>query len=596
MRTVVEALERAAREGEAGYRFIDSSGKSDRYFTFPDMERETARYGGALQELGLAKGDRVALILPDNADFVFAFLGAVRAGIIPVPLYPPPGLRRLEGYLNNTQHIVNKSGARMVLTDGMVKKLLGTVQAEAPALEQVVAVEPIRTADAPFRPETISLDDVCFLQFTSGSTAAPKGVILKHGNLAYNDHAIMVDGIHVTEGVDHGVSWLPLYHDMGLIGFVIAPLQHLNYVTFIPPMLFLRRPAIWLQTISRYGGTVSFGPNFSYALCVKRIKDHEIEGLDLSSWRVAGCGAEPIRAENLHAFSQRFADIGFDAGAMMPCFGMAESTLAVSFVKTGTGVRSDYVDSDELASAGRAAPVAENHEHALPVVCCGKAFPGHEIAIFAPEDDESNEPLPERQVGEIRLRGPSVTSGYFDDPDLSAQAFAGGWLRTGDLGYLADDELYVCGRSKELIIINGRNYYPQDIEWEASQVDGVRKGNVIAFACHQSRDDREGLVIAFETGVTDADRRQALLAEVKKAVQQASGLVLDDVVALDAGVLPKTSSGKLKRAETKQLYQRGALESQTSIRKADPVGAAKELAKSQLGYLRHALFGRRHKG
>jgi acyl-CoA synthetase (AMP-forming)/AMP-acid ligase II len=255
-------------------------------------------------------------------------------------------------------------------------------------------------------------------------------------------------------------------------------------------------------------------------------------------------------------------------------------------------VRVDRVDPDELASAGRATPAAEDHGAALPVVCCGKAFPGHDIAIFAPDDGESASPLPERQVGEIRLRGPSVTDGYFEDPELTKRAFAGGWLRTGDLGYLADDELYVCGRSKELIIINGRNYYPQDIEWEASQIDGVRKGNVIAFACHRSRDDREGLIIAFETGVTDTDRRQALLGEVKKAVQQATGLMLDDVVALDAGVLPKTSSGKLKRAETKHLYQQGQLQSQTSIRKVDPVGAAKELAKSQLGYLRHALFGR----
>ena len=588
-RTLAEAIEdTAARRVGRGYRFIGERGTDDRFFSFAEIEEHTARHGGALQSLGLKKGDRVVLILPDNPDFAFAFLGAVRAGVIPVPIYPPPGLRQLGGYLENTGHIVARSGAKVVLTDAAIKKLLGTVQARAPELQKVVTIESLSAADEPLRPAELKPDDTCFLQFTSGSTSAPKGVIVSHANLAANWKAIGIDGIGLGAD-DAGASWLPLYHDMGLVGFLLGPLYGGVEVSFLPPMEFLKRPARWLQMIARHRGTVSFGPNFAYALSVKRIRPREVEGLDLSCWRVAGCGAEPIRAENLLAFADRFAELGFDRRALMPCFGMAESTLAVSFSPSGGGVRFDTVDGDVLAAEGRAEPVGSDEPGAMDVVACGQPFEGHDIAVFAADEEDGTRRLGDRQVGEIRLRGPSVTAGYFGDPDTTAQSFASGWLRTGDLGYLVDGELYVCGRSKELIIVHGRNYYPQDLEWHASCVAGVRKGNVIAFGTHQG--EGEQVVIAFETSVADPEKRQALVREVRQAVQRASGLVVDDLVPLDAGVLPKTSSGKLKRAYTRQLYESGELAARGSIRKVDPVDVAKELAKSQWGYLRHALFG-----
>ncbi len=596
-RTVVQAIEDAASSTKTGYRFIDEQSDAEPFFTHGGIERASARFGGALQSLGLEQGDRVALILPDNADFVFAFLGALRAGIIPVPIYPPTGLGKLAGYLDNTLHIVAKSGAKLLLTSSDIKKMLGTIQAKAPELEKVVAVEGVRSMREELKPVKVKLDDTAFLQFTSGSTSRPKGVVLTHGNLAANVKAIMQLGLGVTNSVDSGVSWLPLYHDMGLIGFVIAPLYHVNTITFLPPLLFLKRPVRWLETLSRHRGSISFGPNFAYALCVKRIKETEMDALDLSSWRVAGCGAEPIRAENLRAFADKFARVGFSEKAFVCCYGMAESTLAISFSKAGTGVHTDTVDGDRLWSAGKAEPLsAEAGEkagaNATSIVECGSAFEGHDIQVFATDDENSERPLGEREVGELRLRGPSLMPGYFNEPEVTAHTFAGGWLKTGDLGYLAGGKVHICGRSKEVIIVNGRNYYPQDLEWEAGKVEGVRKGNVIAFGTMKPHNDRERVIITLETGVSDEAGRKALQGEVRRAVQQAVGLTVDDVVPLGIGTLPKTSSGKLQRAKTRELYEQGALLDRTSSREVDTLNVAKELAKSQLGYFRHALFGK----
>jgi acyl-CoA synthetase (AMP-forming)/AMP-acid ligase II len=409
--------------------------------------------------------------------------------------------------------------------------------------------------------------------------------------MAANVRAIMQLGLGVRDSVDSGASWLPLYHDMGLIGFVIAPLYHVNTITFLPPLLFLKRPARWLETLSRHRASISFGPNFAYALCVKRIKDSDVAGLDLSSWRVAGCGAEPIRAENLRAFADKFAPIGFSDKAFVCCYGMAESTLAISFSAVGTGIHTDTVDGQALWSKGHADPVQAGAPSATPIVQCGPAFPEHDIQVFAPDDETSEHPLAERTVGELRLRGPSLMSGYFGEPELTRNAFAGGWLKTGDIGYLAGGNVHICGRSKEVIIVNGRNYYPQDLEWEAGKVEGVRKGNVIAFGTMKPDHDRERVIICFETNVMAEAEQTALKGEVRRVVQQALGLTVDDVVPLPSGVLPKTSSGKLQRSQTRELYETGVLLGRTSARDVDPVAVAKELAKSQIGYFRHALLG-----
>ncbi len=593
LRTVVQALEDAAESTRTGYRFIEEGTTAEPFLTYGGVERATARFAGAFQAMGLNKGDRLALILPDNQDFIFAFLGALRAGIVPVPIYPPAGLRKLGGYLDNTLHIIAKSGAKMVVTDTDIKRLLGRIQARASDLRGIVTVESLRRAKDTLVPVHVDLDDTAFLQFTSGSTSQPKGVIVSHRNIAANVQAFMRDGLQVQDGVDSGVSWLPLYHDMGLIGFVLAPLYHRTTVSFMPPLSFLKRPIRWLEAISRHRGTISFGPNFAYALCVKRVRDVAPNTLDLSHWRIAGCGAEPIRAANLRAFAEKFAPFGFNARHFLPCYGMAEATLAISFGRMGEGIHAERVDSIKLAE-GQAELASDDTsaDEVAEVVCCGSSFDDHEIAIFALEDVDGLHPLADRAVGEIRIRGASVTSGYYAEPEITRASFAGGWMRTGDLGYLVEGRLYVCGRSKEIIIVNGRNYYPQDMEWEASKVRGVRKGNVIAFGTRKPLGDRERVVIAFETNIADEHAREAMKKELRRVVRQATGLSVDDVVVLDPGVLPKTSSGKLKRATTRELYENGQIFIRTSTRDGSAVGTAKQLAESQLGYARHALRGK----
>ncbi len=622
-RTIPRAIEDAAKaEPTRGFRFVPESGvpgftrpgaserargstvatdavsaeSSEASFSYAAVERMSARFGGALQALGLRKGDRVALILPNNEDFVLCFFGAIRAGIIPAPIYPPMALGQLQPYLDNTRHIVAKSGARVLVTTARIKRLLGTVQAACPALDQVVAIEGIRESAELLKPEKIDLDDVAFIQFTSGSTSRPKGVTLSHANLAANIKCIMEDGLRVRPD-DVGVSWLPLYHDMGLIGFVLAPLYHRVPVVYLPSLLFLKRPVAWFQAFTRHRGTIAYAPNFAYALCIKRIRPADLDGLDLSSWRVAGCGAEPIRPETLEGFVDAFARIGFRKEALYPSYGMAESSLAVAFSELGEGMKMISVDGPTLWDTGTVKRVLEGDENTVRLVSCGRAFPDHTIAIFSQDDRVSEAPLPEGVVGEVRIAGPSVMRGYWEDAERTREAFAGSFLRTGDLGFLDDGHVFICGRSKEIVIVNGRNYYPQDMEWEAGKIAGVRKGNAVAFGARDPNGverDRERVVLAFE--VQEPERlgqAGALVALVRQAIQEGMGLTLDDVVALPPGALPKTSSGKLQRARTRDLYESGELMGRAGPRDATKLDVAKHAATSQLSYFKLAVLGGR---
>ncbi|MBP9114547.1 MAG: fatty acyl-AMP ligase, partial [Polyangiaceae bacterium] len=438
--------------------------------------------------------------------------------------------------------------------------------------------------------------------FTSGSTSRPKGVTVTHGNLAANIHCIMVDGLRANGETDVGVSWLPLYHDMGLIGFVLAPMMYQVPIVFLPPLLFLKRPVSWFQAVTKHKGTIAFAPNFAYALCRKRIREKDLEGIDLSSWRVAGCGAEPIRAETLQGFASEYAKVGFRKEALLPSYGMAESALAISFTPVEQGLKTIAVDSEALWGTGNVKEISPTEGSAEPlhVVSCGPAFGKHTIAIFDPEDKTSATPLEDGRVGELRIKGPSVTPGYWQDEEKTNEAFAGSYLRTGDLGFIVRGDTYICGRSKEVVIVNGRNYYPQDMEWEASKVAGVRKGNVIAFGARDPSGadaDRERVIIALETQEKMTEEKLGPLSQaVRKSVQEGMGLTLDDVVILPPGTLPKTSSGKLQRAKTRQLYEAGELVAveggKSSVSKLD---IAKEAAKSQLSYLKLAIFGGRNK-
>jgi fatty-acyl-CoA synthase len=517
------------------------------------------------------------MVLPDGEDFVLSFLGALFAGVVPVPIYPQLSFKNVESYHATVAHIAGASGASFLLTSASSRPFLEPVAARVPALRGILTVDELVGTDTSGG-TLVSPSDVAFLQFTSGSTSRPKGVIVTHGNLSANAEAFMIDGVHRDPSVDKGLSWLPLFHDMGLIGFVAGPLFTNVPCVFLPTASFVRTPRLWIDKIHEHRATITYAPNFAYALVAKRLKDKDVEGLDLSCLRVAGCGAEPIQAKALRDFAARLLPARFDPRAFMPSYGMAEATLAISFSPLGRGLRTDRVDPQALTRGEARAPGTEPEAASEPaplaargieIVDCGRPFAGHEIVII----DEAGQRLGDRRVGQIVVRGPSVTPGYFGDPELTAQTYkalpgdAPGepvWLHTGDLGYLGEGGLFVCGRVKDMIIVRGRNYYPSDIEWSVSDLPHVRRGNVVAFGVFvdsqgqiaQAGLGEEQLVICCEGASQDAE---AIRDAASACVATQFGLTPHDVVVLPLSSLPRTSSGKPQRRLVRQMYMEGVL-------------------------------------
>jgi fatty-acyl-CoA synthase len=548
-RTLVSALASLPRGAERGFRFCGTD-RQERYFPYEALEAEAYRRGAHLAAMGLAKGDRVALVLPEPHEFVLTFLGAVVAGVVPVPIFPRASFKGVEGYVDTVAHIVRSSGARVLISMERMNPILEKLAERDTGLEHVaMAPDAFEGATPSFDPPAVTPEDLCFLQFTSGSTSRPKGVMVSHSNLVANATAFL--GPHGLDRCDSdvGVSWLPLYHDMGLIGFILGTLICDIPVVILPTETFARTPRLWLETLSKHRGTITYAPNFAYQLAAKRVRDGDLAELDLSCVRVAGCGAEPIRAQTLRDFAERLAPAGFDPCAFLPSYGMAESTLAITFHPVGTPMVTDVVDADAMKRRV-AVPAGPQTGTQLEVVSCGRPFPGHDLQVRG----EGGEVLGERQVGEIVVRGPSVCGGYYRNAEATEEAFGGGWLRTGDLGYVADGNVYICGRVKDLIIIRGANHYPQDIEWVASDVPGVRRGNVVAFSV--MRDGTEQLVVAAEGNSGDAAELRATIA---RRINEELGLMPWHVAIVPVGTLPKTSSGKAQRRKTRDLFEEGSL-------------------------------------
>jgi fatty-acyl-CoA synthase len=581
IRTLIDALLRARTITDKGYTFLNSEG-AETFYSFQALSLEADKRGRYLLSQGLKKGDRVGLVLPEPEDFVLTFLGAISAGLVPVPMYPPLALGKLDNYMDTAARILSASRARRIITSKKISSVLWSLLDRVRTLENVILVEKLaEPCSFDPGPAAIGPEDTCFLQFTSGSTSDPKGVIVTHANLVANSHSIMFLGLKCNPEHDKGVTWLPLYHDMGLIGFVIAPLVAQVAVVFIPTMSFVRRPTIWMDTIAKHHGTLTFAPNFAFALAAKYAARQIRPGFDLSCLHALGCGAEPINASTLRRFIDAFAPANLNPNVVMPAYGMAEATLAISFDPVDQKFHALSIDRDSYQNDGVAKPALTGRQ-SLEVVACGRPFPGHDIAIV----DDHGSHLPEGSVGEIILRGPSVTRGYFENPTATAQSFRDGWLYTGDLGFLHDGELYISGRKKDLIILNGRNYHPQAIEWEAERVEGVRKGNVVAFA--QRAEDTEKLVIVAETRREDRD---AVRQEISLRVKEAFGLVVAEVVLIRAGALPKTSSGKLQRKRTQQQYEDGLL-GRAGVRSQDSkpnVMVAKHITTSLVARIRHRM-------
>lgn len=550
--TLVDALSALPRGDARGLRFVSAHG-DEHFYSYETLEREARLRAMKLTALGLNKGDRVALVIPDPEAFILSFLGASLAGLVPVPIFPGAGLnlKTRTRYAETVSHIVRSAGARMLLTSLSAKATIEDVLAADTGLERIVTLEAFLDGEPPACDlPSVNPDDLCFLQFTSGSTSLPKGVMVTHGNLVANAQAFLgPTGLDLLER-DVYVSWLPLYHDMGLISVLGALICDLPTV-LLATESFVRRPGIWMEAITKYGGTISFAPNFAYALTARRTRDQDLEGIDLRRLRVAGCGAEPINAEVMRQFCARFEPAGFRAEALLPCYGMAEATLAISFHDHHRPIVTDVICASALG-LGQALPATRDAgSRTVELVGCGHCFAGHELRIV----DESGRPLPERCVGEIVARGPSITVGYYGHPDATAAAYRDGWLQTGDLGYLAGGQLYICGRSKDLIVIHGANHYPQDIEWAVAELPDVQSRGVIAFSVMREGD--ETLVVCAESKAADA---VALRRAIALKIAESAGLMVGHVAIVQAGSLPRTSSGKVQRRRTKAQFEAGELE------------------------------------
>ncbi|MFO0713548.1 MAG: fatty acyl-AMP ligase [Sandaracinus sp.] len=547
--TLVEALDRLPGGDARGFRFLTSE-REERYYPWHALRTEAHRRAAILSATGLVKGDTVALVCPENHEFVLSFLGASVGGFVPVPIFPGATFKASDHYVDTLEHIVQAARSKVIVCHSKNLDVIAKLKERASAKDLVVltADKDFEGVAPPFTPPVVTPDDLCFLQFTSGSTNRPKGVAIRHRNLVANTTSFLGPAGLARTPEDVGVSWLPLFHDMGLIGFVLGTLIVDLPVVLFQTSTFVRMPRLWLELITKHKGTITYAPNFAYDLLTKRVTEKDLASLDLSSLRVAGCGAEPIRARTLQDFAAKFAKCGFDAEALMPSYGMAESCLAITFHQRGTPMIVDKVDAAEMRK-GRAVP--SDAPDALELVSCGVPFPGHELAIV----DESGKAVGERVVGQILSKGPSVNDGYFENPEATAESFKDGWLYSGDLGYRADGNVFICGRAKDLIIVNGANHYPQDIEWVVGDVEGVRRGNVVAFSV--MKDGLEQLVVAAEGNSGDAAR---LKADIARIVSETFGLAPMHVAICPVGALPKTSSGKAQRRKSKAMWESKELE------------------------------------
>jgi fatty-acyl-CoA synthase len=554
--TLSEALRQLANRTDRGFVFVRPDG-TERFCSFRDVGIEAERRAADFHARGLVKGDRLAIAVPDPDEFVLSFLGAIMGGIVPVPISPQLSFKNIEGYHDTVTHITNASGAALLLTTASTRQYVDPIVPRAPNLRGVVTVDELASSGGEHAKVDVSIEpnDLAFLQFTSGSTSRPKGVMVSHRNLAWNSESFMIHGLAKDSSFDKGVTWLPLFHDMGLIGFVVGTIFTDIPVVFLPTASFVRNPRVWLDKIHQHRGTITYAPNFAYALVAKRLKEKDVADLDLSCLHRAGCGAEPIQSKTLRDFAAKLAPAKFDPKAFLPSYGMAEATLAITFVPHSSGVRTDVIEKKTL-EAGDAKPAASIEDDGTQeLVNCGRVFPEHHLAIV----DEAGNRLGDRQVGQILTRGPSVSAGYYLEPELTAEAFKAGpdgetWLHTGDLGYTVEGEVFICGRLKDMIIVRGRNFYPNDLEWVVSELPSVRRGNVVAFSVEV--DGEEQLVVAAEAFQADAE---TLKQSIAQAIVANFSLTTHEVVIVPQGTLPRTSSGKPQRRKTRQLYLDGTL-------------------------------------
>ncbi|HET7752650.1 MAG TPA: AMP-binding protein [Anaeromyxobacteraceae bacterium] len=565
--TVNALLERAS-DARSGVTFVDLR-ERETFVSWAEVCRRARRAAASLAAAGIRPGDRVAIVLRTEPAFLDAFFGVLLAGAVPAPLYPPVRLGRMDEYLAATARMVTVSGARAILAGGAVRRLLGGVVARSrPPLGRRAAEELARGRDELAR--DVGRDELALVQFSSGSTVDPKPVALTHGALA--DHVETLLALLRPGDSDALVSWLPLYHDMGLIGGLLGALAYPGPAVLIPPEHFLARPALWLRAMSRHRGTIAAAPSFAYAYCVQRVRDSDLDGVDLSSWRVALDGAEPVSLPVLREFQRRFASHGFRPDAMRPVYGLSEAALAVTFCDGAAEAKSVRVDPVALAATG------EIREGPREVASVGRPIPGVQVEIR----DAHGRPAGADRLGRIWVAGPSLMSGYLGQAEATAKTLAGGWLDTGDLGFVHDGQLYVHGRAKDVVVVRGANHAPDEFEGALAGVAGLRPGCAVAGGLDVDGRGEE-LVLLVERARTAAGSEPEIAAAIRQAVTERTGVAPREVVLLAPGSLPRTSSGKMRRAEALRRWLAGTL---LPPRPVTPLALAREVARSALGYAR----------
>ena len=550
--TLGEALDYAA-QGQKGFNFHDARADLVRAYPFSELAADARRHAAHFIAEGVQPGDRIALIAETGAGFAAAFFGAIYAGALPVPLPLPTSFGGREAYVDQIRVQLTSCDPLMLLSPpGLhdIVKDAATGLCAAHDWDQWFAGDAPAVTLPQARPT-----DIAYLQYSSGSTRFPHGVAVTHEALLANlsAHATCT---HAAEG-DRVVSWLPWYHDMGLVGCMLAPMSNQISVDYLATEDFARRPLSWLTLISRNPhNSLSYSPTFGYDICARRISPSipVAERYDLSRWRVAGNGADMIRPEVMQAFVDTFAPAGFKASAFLPSYGLAEATLAVTIMPVGEGIQCDLIDERTLS--GTTEPRAD---HRLPtryraIVNCGKAVPGLTIEVRG----EDGQVLPDRKIGRVFVRGLGIMAGYFRDPEATAACMKDGWLDTGDMAYMKDGSLYIVGRAKDMIIINGKNHWPQDIEWAIEQLPGFKAGDIAAFSV-TTPSGEEAPAVLVQCRTSDNDERLKLRDAIRTKVKAITGMSCV-VELVPPRTLPRTSSGKLSRSKARLQYLSGEIQ------------------------------------
>ncbi len=538
----------AQKEPERPHVYLQGENEEETIITYGKLFSHANTVAKQLQHLGIVLGDTVAIMLPTSEDFFYTFFGILLLGAIPVSIYPPFRPDRITEYAMRESTILRNAEVKILVTFEQAEKLSEVLSAFVPSLKLVVTAKELQAKMGKISAVKIKPSHPALVQYTSGSTSTPKGVLLAHENILANIRAIG-KATHVTSG-DVGVSWLPLYHDMGLIGSWLNCFYHIIPIVIMSPISFLARPERWLWAIHYHRGTLSGAPNFAYELCIRRINDAQIEGLELNSWRLCFNGAEQISPKTLKKFVNRFSSYGFKNETMFPVYGLAESAVALVFPPVPREPKFDYIAREPFERENLAVSVSPSAPQSLEYVSVGVAIPDHEVRIV----DKENNLLSERKVGALQFRGPSSMIGYYHNLEATKAAYHDGWWKTGDLAYQAEGELYIVGRHKDLIIKAGRNLHPEEIEEATSLVPGIRKGCVIAFGVNDPKWETEKLVVVAETKERDKTKIKQIKAEIIKKIDEVLDIVPDEIVLVAPRTVPKTSSGKLQRSACKALY------------------------------------------